>query len=486
MSPANHSGVNPHLCDKQPSCIQWGKYHGVMSYRDPGCSCAARLREADRPPGVMSAVTGAGDHGCVQDSLDRRAAQLDHRAPLDGWRDRFDLPSGLVYLDGNSLGPLPRGVAEAVADVVTRQWGHDLIASWNDNDWWQAPSRAGDLIGRIVGAAPGQIVVGDSTSVNLYRAFGAASRMRPQRRVVVTDPGSFGTNRYVLDEAARIWGLQVLTATPPQVPALLRTRAEEIAFVSLSQVDYRTGELWDLGSLTAAAHRAGALVVWDLCHSAGVVPVDLDAHGVDLAVGCGYKYLNGGPGAPAFSYVAARHLQAPTAPAGYVNPIAGWHGHAHPFAMSEGYDPAPDISRARSGTPPLLSLLALEAAVAAVYGGGAAPAVADVRARSVSLTGWFIDCLDALVPETTLLTPRDPARRGAQVSLRETHSYGLVRSLAERGVMGDFREPDIARFGLSPLFLSHAEVLTAVRAIRDVLDHHEHTDPRWSQRTTVT
>ncbi len=423
----------------------------------------------------------------MTDTLDRRAAELEAAAPLGGLRDRFDLPDGVIYLDGNSLGPLPRGVAAAVADVVARQWGHDLIASWNEHGWWQAPTRVGDQLGPIIGAAPGQTVVGDSTSVNLYKAMGAAAAMRPGRRLAVTDPDIFPTNRYVLDGVARTWGLEVVAVSPPAMPGLLAERGDEVALVSLSQVDYRTGELWDLGLVTSATHRAGALLLADLCHSAGVVVADLDAHGVDFAVGCGYKYLNGGPGAPSFLYVARRHLSATTAPDGFVNPIAGWHGHAQPFAMSPSYEPAADATRARSGSPPLLSVLALEAAVGAVYGtDGDAVAIADIRTRSLSLTGWFIRCVAVLLPEITVVTPLDPVRRGSQVSLRHSNSYGLIRALLERGVIGDFREPGIARFGISPLFLSHADLLSAVRIMREVLDGGADTDPRWRRRLTVT
>ena len=381
-------------------------------------------------------------------TLARRAAALDLAHAATSRRALFDLPDDVVYLDGNSLGALPRAVPPAMADVVRHQWGHDLVSSWNVHGWWEAPERVGDRIGSLLGAAAGQVVVGDSTSVALFGALRAAARLRPGRDVVVTDAGSFPTDLYVLRGAAQDVGWRVVTASPTDVPAVLTRLAEQgerVAAVALSHVDFRTGELWDLAHLTAAAQDVGALAVWDLAHSVGAVPVDLDEHGVDLAVGCTYKYLNGGPGSPAFSYVAARHQS------GYAPAIPGWHGHATPFALGV-FDALP---------------------------------IAAVRERSLSLSGFLIDCLDHLVPDVEVITPRDPARRGSQLAVRCDDAYGVVGALARRGVVGDYREPGLVRLGIAAPYLDHADMLRTAQELRAVLDAGEHRNTA-SDRPTVT
>lgn len=409
----------------------------------------------------------------MTEDLDRRSGELDLAHAATDLRHRFLLPDGVVYLDGNSLGALPVGVPEAVAAVVREQWGRDLIGSWNTHGWWDAPTRVGDAVGRLVGAAPGQVVVGDSTSVRLHQSLHAAAALRPERRVVVTEPDGFPTDRYVVDGVARQVGWRVVHARPQEIRARLD---DDVAAVVLSHVDYRTGDLLDLPGLTAAAHDAGALAVWDLCHSAGAVPVGLDEHGVDLAVGCGYKFLNGGPGAPAFGYVARRHQDA------FVNVVPGWHGHAAPFEMADEYRGAPGIARARIGTPPLLSLLALEAALEAFDGMD----IEDVRARSLSLTGFLRACIETLVPGTDFASPADDRSRGSQVAVRHPAAYGVVQALGARDVVGDFRTPDIVRLGVAAPYLTHADMVRAARELDAVLRAGEHLDPAWATRNPVT
>jgi kynureninase len=407
-----------------------------------------------------------------------RAERLDAADPLAGVRDRFELPEGLVYLDGNSLGALPVGVRETVDDVVARQWGRDLITSWNVHDWWDAPRRVGARIARLVGAHDDEVVAADSTSANLFKALVAAARLRPGRSTLVIEPGNFPADLYVADSVGELLGLEVARCEPADVGALLGERGGDVAVVSFSHVDYRTGRAHDMPGITAAVHEAGALAVWDLSHSAGALPVDLTAAGADLAVGCGYKYLNGGPGAPAYVMVARRHQESVR------SPLTGWTGHAQPFAMEGTYRPAPGIDRMRNGTPPVLSLLALEAALTAFDGLD----MAAVRAKSISLTSFFLELADrALEPlGFTAVTPRDPAQRGSQVSLRHPWAYGVVQALLARGVVGDYREPDLVRLGFAPLYLRHVDVARAVEQVVAVVTAGEERDDRYAVRATVT
>ncbi|MGW6943546.1 kynureninase [Streptomyces xanthophaeus] len=388
-------------------------------------------------------------------ALAARAAALDAADELGKLRERFALPDGVVYLDGNSLGALPAGVAAATADVVARQWGELLIRSWDESRWWTAPERIGDRIAPLVGAAPGQVVVGDSTSVNLFKALVGAARLAgPGRTRLLVDAATFPTDGYIAQSAARMTGLTAVPVDPADVPAAL---GPDTAVVLLNHVDYRTGRLHDLPGLTAAARAAGAVVVWDLCHSAGALPVGLDAHAVDLAVGCTYKYLNGGPGSPAYLYIAERHHAA------FDSPLPGWNGHADPFAMTPDYRPAEGAARGRVGTPDILSMLALEAALDAWDG----VRIEDVRAKSLALTDFFLECVAAYVPQGLVesVTPAGHDQRGSQVSLRTENAREVMGELISRGVIGDFRAPDVLRFGFTPLYVGFADAERAARTL---------------------
>lgn len=404
-----------------------------------------------------------------------RAEELDAADRLAHVRDRFVLPEGLVYLDGNSLGALPRAVPAAVADVVAGQWGQDLITSWNAHDWWDAPRRVGARIARIIGAHADEVVVCDSTSANLFKALVAAVRLRPGRSTLVIEPGNFPADLYVADSVGELLGLRVLRVEPGEVASVLD---DDVAVVSFSQVDYRTGRAHDMAGITAAVHDAGALAVWDLSHSAGALPVDLTGCAVDFAVGCGYKYLNGGPGAPAYVMVAREHQAAVR------SPLTGWTGHARPFAMEGSYEPAPGIDRMRNGTPPVISLLALESALTAYDDVD----MVDVRGKSLSLTSLFLDLTDDVLAPLGFeaVTPRAPEQRGSQVSLRHASAYGVVQALVERRVVGDYREPDVVRLGFAPLYLRHVDVVRAVEQVVAAVTAGEHLQERYAVRATVT
>ncbi|MFE0521245.1 kynureninase [Streptomyces sp. NPDC058954] len=390
--------------------------------------------------------------------LASRAMELDSTDELAGLRGRFVLDD-VVYLDGNSLGALPANVPGRVEDVVRRQWGELRIRSWDESGWWTAPERIGDRIAPLVGAAAGQIVVGDSTSVNVFKALVAAVRMAGAGRdEILVDATTFPTDGYIAESAARMTGRTLRPVTPAEVGSALSGRT---AAVLLNHVDYRTGRLYDLPSLTAAVHAAGAIAVWDLCHSAGALPVGLDEHGVDLAVGCTYKYLNGGPGSPAYLYVR-RDLQDR-----FDSPLPGWNSHAEPFGMRPGYEPASGAVRGRVGTPDILSMLALEAALE-VWDG---VSVEAVRAKSLALTDFFLECVDAYTPAGRVesVTPAAHGERGSQVALRCDDAGDVMKRLIERGVVGDFRHPDVLRFGFTPLYVGFADAERAARVLGETV-----------------
>ncbi|MEV3853989.1 kynureninase [Streptomyces sp. NPDC050095] len=392
--------------------------------------------------------------------LSERARKLDADDQLAGVRGDFVLDD-VVYLDGNSLGALPANVPGRLDDVVRREWGQLRIRSWTESGWWTAPERIGDLIAPLVGAAAGRIVVGDSTSVNVFKALVGAVRLAGEGRdEILVDASTFPTDGYIAASAARMTGCTVRAVEPGEVPAALDSRT---AAVLLNHVDYRSGRLHDLPGLTAAIRAAGAVSVWDLCHSAGALPVGLDVHGVDLAVGCTYKFLNGGPGSPAYLYVREEHQGR------FDSPLPGWNSHAEPFGMRPEYEAADGAVRGRVGTPDILSMLALEAALEVWQRPDVS--VDAVRAKSLALTDFFLECVEAYVPQGRVepVTPAAHAERGSQVALRCADAGQVMERLIAAGVVGDFRAPDVLRFGFTPLYLGFAEVERAARVLADTL-----------------
>jgi kynureninase len=386
----------------------------------------------------------------------------------------FELTEGLVYLDGNSLGALPSGVAERMDDVVRREWGAGLIRSWNDAKWMELSQRIASRIAPLIGVVPDDVHLGDSTSVSLFKTTVAAARLRPDRHVLVVEPSTFPTDGYIIAGVADLMGLELRWCDPADPLAAVD---EDVALLNLTHVDFRTGAMFDMAAITAGAQERGALVQWDLCHSAGAVPVDLTGAGADLAVGCTYKYLNGGPGSPAFLWVAPEHQAAAR------QPITGWMGHRSPFAMARDYEPTAGIRAFGSGTPPVLALSALEASLAAFDG----VSVDSLRERSLALTDLFIVLVEERLPGVfEIVTPREHSRRGSQVSLRHEQAYGVVQALIAREVIGDFRDPDIARFGFAPLYNTLDDVRTAVGRLEQVMAREEHLDPAYAERNAVT
>ena len=413
--------------------------------------------------------------------------------PLAPLRELFDLPAGVIYLDGNSLGALPRSVPARIAQVVAGQWGQGLIQSWNAAGWFELPRRVGDRIAPLIGARAGEVVAADTTSVNLYKALSAALNIAaqdaPGRRVIVSERSNFPTDLYIAEALCRERGCTLQLVGPHEIEASL---TDEVAVLMLTHVNYRTGAMHDMAALGSASHAEGALVVWDLCHSVGAVPVDLNGAGSDFAVGCSYKYLNGGPGAPAFIWVHARHVDR------CWQPLAGWWGHAEPFAFTPGYQPATGITRYQCGTQPIISLSALDAALDVFDAAEALGGMAALRAKSLALTDLFIALVEQFCPgQFTLVTPRKPAHRGSQVCLTPTgllpagSGYAICQALIARGVIGDFRagdtrQPDILRLGFTPLYLSHADVFNAAVQLREVIRSREYAEPRFNQRQAVT
>jgi kynureninase len=403
------------------------------------------------------------------------ARALDAADPLAFARERFALPDGVTYLDGNSLGALPKATAARIEETVRQQWGEDLIASWNKHDWIDWPSRIAAKLAPIVGARPDELLIADSTSVCLFKLLAAAVRPRPGRSTILTEAGNFPTDLYVAQGLVKLWPhLRLKAVQADEVAAAID---EDTAVVYLTQVNYCSGRRHDMAAINATAGQHGALTVWDLSHSAGAVALDLSATGCDLAVGCGYKFLNGGPGAPAFVYVA-EHLQAELE-----TPLPGWMGHARPFDFASDYEPAGGMLQWLTGTPSILALAALDAGL----DGFAGVAMAEIEAKAERLTQLFIDEAEARCGDgVRLATPRDPAARGSHVSFAFPQGYAVMQALIDRGVIGDFRAPDLMRFGFAPLYNSYADAVRAAEALADILATRAWDQPRFHARQKVT
>jgi kynureninase len=402
------------------------------------------------------------------------AGRLDASDPLAFARERFELPEGVIYLDGNSLGALPRAAPDALARTAREQWGKDLISSWTKHDWIDWPRQIAAKLVPIVGAQANELLIADSTSVCLFKLMAAAVRARPGRKTILTQAGNFPTDLYVAQGLADLLGL---TVKPVAGADILGAIDDDTAVVTLTHLDYRSGAVHDMATTNGAAHDAGALTLWDLSHSAGALNIDLTRTGTDLAVGCGYKYLNGGPGAPAFLYVAER-LQSELR-----SPLQGWMGHAEPFAFDDGYRPAEGMGRFLTGTPSILGMAALSAGVDTFEGIGMDP----IEQKSRALSALFVDEVEARCgSELRLASPRDPIRRGSHVVFAHPHGYAVMQALISRGVIGDFRAPDLMRFGFTPLYTRFAEVVLAAEILGEIIASGEWNQPRFHQRAKVT
>jgi kynureninase len=401
---------------------------------------------------------------------------LDAADPLAFVRERFSLPPGVIYLDGNSLGPLPVATAGRLQQAVTEEWGHGLIRSWNTAGWIDLPQKIGALIAPLIGAEADEVIAADSTSVNLYKLASAAVALNPGRRVILTEPGNFPTDLYMLQGLATQLGGAVEVRTVAR-DRIMEALDETVAVLVLTHVHYKSGALFDMAALTAKAHEVGALALWDLSHSTGAVALDLNGAGADLAVGCGYKYLNGGPGAPAFAFVARRWHDRIT------TPLSGWMGHAAPFEFVDDYAPASGVRRLLCGTPSVLGMTALEAGLATFEG----VTMAEVRAKSVALSELFLKLVEARLPgQFGLASPRDPALRGSQLSFTHAGGYPIMAALIEARVIGDFRSPDHLRFGFTPLYLRHVDVYDAVEILVAIMTDERWREPRFAVRAAVT
>ena len=402
-------------------------------------------------------------------------AALDAADPLAGRREAFDIPEGVIYLDGNSLGALPKATPDRLADVIRKEWGQDLIRSWNTAGWIDAAARVGGQIAGVVGAKANEVIVADSTSINLFKLAAGALSLRPGRRKLISEPGNFPTDLYILQGLERLLGdrVEIVVLPVEEIPAAID---EDTAAIVLTQVHYKSGRRWDMAGMTELAHEKGALALWDLSHSAGALAVDLNGCNADLAIGCGYKYLNGGPGAPAFLFVAERHQAA------IQSPLTGWMGHAAPFDFVDQYSAAGDIRAQLCGTPPIIGISALEVGVKLL----AQEDMTQIEAKGLALGDLFLKLVEEKCPDLELRSPREAKGRGCHVSFAHKDGYAIMQALIERGVIGDFRAPDILRFGFSPLYLSFADIARSVEILAQVMNSGEYKDARFAARSKVT
>ncbi|OZI43352.1 kynureninase [Bordetella genomosp. 4] len=408
--------------------------------------------------------------------------QADQQDPLAPLKAQFDIPAGVLYMDGNSLGVLPKAAVARSAQVIQQEWGQGLIRSWNDASWFELPSRLGDKLGRLIGAGTGQVVVTDTTSLNLFKSLAAAIRIQqqaaPQRKIIVSERDNFPTDLYMIQGMIDLLQQGYEMRLVDEDLSLEQALDDSVAVLLLSHVNYRTGHMYDMADVTAQAHARGALTIWDLAHAAGAVPVDLTGANADFAVGCTYKYLNGGPGAPAFIWVAPRHTDH------FWQPLSGWWGHQRPFDMAVNYEPAGGIRRYLCGTQPIVSLSLVECGLDISLQAD----MNEVRRKSLALTDLFIALVESRCARhpLTLVTPREHAHRGSHVSLRHPHGYAVMQALIARGVIGDYREPEVLRFGFTPLYFGYTDVWDAVEILTDVLDSEIWKQPEFSRRGAVT
>ena len=410
-----------------------------------------------------------------QDDISGIATALDAADPLRAFRDAFVIPQGMIYLDGNSLGLLPKEAVARGRRAIEAEWGGSAISGWNDHHWIELPQRVGAKIASLVGAEPDEVVAGETTSVNLFKCLAAALSLRPGRRVIVSSRDDFPTDLYIAEGIAGFLGAELRYVEPAKVADALD---ESVAAVSFSQINYKTAMIEDMNSITTQAHQAGALAVWDLCHSAGAIPIALNQASADFAVGCGYKYLNGGPGAPAFLFAARRHHEHMR------QPLSGWMGHAAPFEFDHRYRPAEGIRRMLTGTPPVIGLSVLEGAISVLLEAGIVP----LRNKAERMTSLLVDLVERECSghDLVLGSPKNAAMRGNHVIYHHPHAYAVVQALKARGVVGDFRMPDCIRLGIAPIYLRYADVVEAVRHLREVMERREWDAPSFNQRAAVT